>query len=280
MIEYFKNLDIEAYVLFVISILFAYYFYRKGKVKKQIKYNHRRTYSLILFDDNDKPDNLKILWNNKQLSNVFKTEIYFKNTGTTALKSDDFHRPITITLGEQVGVLQTKVFSSSEYTNLDWNSRNEKLSINVGTIERKEYLKVEILYSNPSVSPLNIELAIINGKSGKLTLKDTNSTHISNRSSYIPFQQALESIYKLMISALAMCGVLAMLILRFGTDIRMSILFSIMIVAFVASLNILRIAIKDEGFRKIKWVEQISITDVEKLRNEALNYFNKYPPNG
>ncbi|WP_407557719.1 hypothetical protein [Winogradskyella sp. 4-2091] len=175
--EYFNTLNFDktigliGFVLTFLSLLYAFFESKRNKTKKIIKLNHGQTFSIFKNNPSLKTDELKLVWNNKEVGNLFLLDIYLKNSGNTSLKKEDFLKPIEISFEEDIEILKTKIFSSSEYTQLEWKSNKNGIKIELSRLEKKKLLKAEIIYTNESISPVNIDVAILDGNIETVELK-------------------------------------------------------------------------------------------------------------
>lgn len=176
--EYFSYLDTSKIITLIgvliglIGLIYAYYQNRKNKVERQIKLNRGKTYSFFEKNPSLKTDELSILWNEKQIDNIFLLDIFLKNSGTISLKKEDFLKPISISFNENIEILKAKLYSSSAYSKLYWSYEKDKIHIWVDLIESKKILKIEIIYANEKVSPVDVEVAILDGNNEIIKLDD------------------------------------------------------------------------------------------------------------
>lgn len=183
--EYFNTLNFDkiigltGFVFTFISLLYAFIESKRNKTKKSIKLNRGQTYSIFKNNPSLKTDELKLLWNSKEVGNLFLLNVYLRNNGNISLKKEDFLKPILITFDEDIELLKTKIYSSSEFTQLKWNHSENEIKIDLNLLEKKKLIKVEIIYTNESISPANIDIAILDGNIENVALKaqgrdDTN----------------------------------------------------------------------------------------------------------
>ena len=255
-------------IVSVFSTVLAIYFYLKTRVKKEMKYNHRETFSIIQFPNNTRPNELEILWKKQKLSNVFKTEIYLKNTGTTALKKEDFHKHINISFNKGVELLQAKVFSSTEYSKLNWDAETRSVWIDVDVIESKEYIKIGILYSNENLSSIDLELAIIDGNTGKLKLEDQKPTLQEDSKLNV---KRMSIIAVLVLAGLSLLSIVFMFLALAGIYFYGFILMVFVIGVF----RIYYLKRKFESFKNIKWIEFKSQSHYKKMNAFLSNYLSE-----
>jgi hypothetical protein len=167
--EYFSTLNFDksigfiGFVLTFVSLLYALFETKRNKIKKSIKLNRGQTFSIFKSNPTLQTEELKLVWNNKEVGNLFLLDIYLKNTGNTSLKNEDFLKPVVITFAEDIEILKTKIFSSSEFTNLQWENSKNEITINLSLLEKKKLIKAEIIYTNDSISPVNVDIAILDG---------------------------------------------------------------------------------------------------------------------
>lgn len=175
--EYFNTLNLDKTIGLIgffftfLSLLYALFESKRNKTKKTIKLNRGQTFSIFKNNPSLKTDELKLVWNNKEVGNLFLLDIYLKNSGNTSLKKEDFLKPIEISFEEDIEILKTKIFSSSEHTQLEWKNTKNDIKIELSRLEKKKLLKAEIIYTNESISPANIDIAILDGNIETVSLK-------------------------------------------------------------------------------------------------------------
>jgi len=166
-----NSIELISFVLAFLSLLYAFLESKKNKIKKSIKLNRGQTFSIFKSNSSLQNDELKLIWNNKEVGNIFLLDIYLKNNGNTSLKKEDFLKPIIISFIENVEILKTKIYSTSEYTQLKWNNSKNEIKIDLNLLEKKKLIKAEIIYTNEMISPANIDIAILDGNIETVTLK-------------------------------------------------------------------------------------------------------------
>lgn len=166
-----KTIGLIGFFLTFISLAYAFFESKRNKIKKSIILNRGQTYSIFKNNPSLATDELKLLWNKKEVGNLFLLDIYLKNSGNTSLKKDDFLKPLLITFDEEIELLKTKIYSSSEYTQLEWNHSNNEIKINLNLLEKQKLIKAEIIYTNESISRANIDIAILDGNIENVSLK-------------------------------------------------------------------------------------------------------------
>nr|WP_319571438.1 hypothetical protein [uncultured Draconibacterium sp.] len=171
----------------VFSTVLAIFFYLKTRVKKQIKLNRREAYSLFKKNDSIKIEDIEIYWKKKKIDNIFLFEVFFKNSGTKALKKEDFLENISITFNEEIEILKAKVYSSSQYTKLNWNYEGNKVEVNIDLIEKQNLIRCEITYSSKTISPVDINLKILDGNVEKKKIKKFYSLNADRDEEYSNF---------------------------------------------------------------------------------------------
>ncbi len=179
--EYFNTLNFDksigliGFILTLLSLLYALFESNRNKTKKTIALNYGQTFSIFKSNPTLKTEELKLIWNNKEVGNLFLLDIYLKNSGNTSLKKEDFLNPISITFDKNVEILKTKLFSSSEYTLLEWESTENDIKVEIDRLEKGKLIKAEIIYTNESISPLDVDIAILDGNIETVSLKTTES---------------------------------------------------------------------------------------------------------
>ena len=167
--EYFSNITIDkiiglsSFIITIFSLIYAYRESKKSKVDKKIKLNYSSTFSIFKENSSLETEELKLMWNEKEVGNIFLIEIYLKNYGNTSLVDKDFLKPIIISFNENTELLKTKIFSNSEFTKLKWKPTRNEIQIDVELFEKAKMIKTEIIYTNNKVSPANIDIAILDG---------------------------------------------------------------------------------------------------------------------
>jgi hypothetical protein len=175
--EYLQNINLDkaiaiiGFILTIASLIYAYRQNKKNKIERRIKLSRGQSYSIIKNSPSLETDELKLLWNNKQVGNIYILEIYLKNTGTISLQTKDFLNQIIISFNEKTKILQPKVFSSSEYSKMTWLHTKNELRLDVELLESQKIIKSEIIYTNDKVSPVNIDIAILDGNVERFELK-------------------------------------------------------------------------------------------------------------
>jgi hypothetical protein len=167
-----KTIAILGFILTIASLIYAYRQNKKNKIERRIKLSRGQSYSIIKNSSSFETDELKLLWNNKQVGNIYILEIYLKNNGTISLVKKDFLKQIIISFNEKTKILKPKVFSSSEYSKMTWNHTKNELLLDVELLESKKIIKSEIIYTNDKVSPVNIDIAILDGNVERFELKN------------------------------------------------------------------------------------------------------------
>lgn len=169
MAEYLNNITFDkaigllSLIITIFSIIYAYRQNKKNKVDKRIKLNYGSTFSIFKENSSLETDELKLLWNDKQVGNIFLIEIYLQNYGNTSLVKKDFLKPISVSFNENTELLKTRIFSTSEFTKLNWKSNLNEVEIEVELLEKNSMIKTEIIYTNEQASPANIDIAILDG---------------------------------------------------------------------------------------------------------------------
>lgn len=177
--EYFNTLNFDksigfvGFILTLSSLLYALFESNRNKTKKTITLNYGQTFSIFKNNPSLKTDELKLVWNNKEVGNLFLLEIYLKNSGNTSLKKEDFLKPISITFDKNVEILKTKLFSSSEYTLLKWENSENDIKIEIDRLEKRKLIKAEIIYTNDLISHLDVDIAVLDGNVETVSLKTT-----------------------------------------------------------------------------------------------------------
>ncbi len=245
--EYFNTLNFDktlgliGFILTFLSLLYAFLESKKNKTKKSITLNKGETFSIFKSNPSLKTDELKLLWNKKEIGNLFLLDIYLENSGNTSLKKEDFLKPLLITFNEDIEILKTKLYSSSEYTQLKWNNSKNEIKINLNLLEKKKLLKTEIIYTNESISPANIDIAILDGNIETVSIKTQGRENTDREND--ARQYGLVGYW----IAIYVFGALPFLVLLGGNAIlenygyKLSILTKLMIVAPLAILSLFQI---------------------------------------
>tara|TARA_B110000114_G_C14961772_1_gene344650 strand:- start:56 stop:874 length:819 start_codon:yes stop_codon:yes gene_type:complete len=185
--DYFNDLNFDktigliGFILTALSLIYAFTESRRNKLKKIIKLNRGQTFSVFKNNPSLKTDELKLMWKNKQVGNIFLIEIFLKNYGNISLEKKDFLKPILISFQKDVELLKTQIYSTSEFTKLNWKSNNNEIRIDVDLFEKKKMIKAEIIYTNEMVSPTNIDIAILDGNIENVELKAENTSDNTDR---------------------------------------------------------------------------------------------------
>jgi hypothetical protein len=235
--EFIENLNPDriigliGFILTGLSLIYAFRESKKNKVKKSIILDYGVTCSIFKNNPSLKTEELKLLWNNKEVGNIFQTEIYLKNSGNTSLKNSDFLKPIKISFQQNIELLKTNIYSSSEFTKLKWNKINEEIIIDVDLLEKKKIIRTEIVYSNEMVSPLNIDIAILDGNIETVELKNMTAIDNFNRESDTKFYS--KTVYITYIFKYFFPAIILLALIKKGLDyykIETSILTNILVI--------------------------------------------------
>ena len=185
--EYFNNLDFDrtigllGFVLTIYSVYYAYTQNKKNRIARELKLDRGQTFSIFKDNSAISTPELKLMWNSRQVGNIYLLTFFLKNSGTISLKQEDFLKSITVDFREDIEILKTKVFSTSEYSQLRWTNSKNKIYIDVQLFESKKLIKTEIIYTGDTMSPVNIDVAILDGNIEKFTVdgKGRNNTDIA-----------------------------------------------------------------------------------------------------
>ena len=263
--EYFNTLNFDktiglvGFILTFISLLYAFIESKRNKIKKSVKLIRGQTYSIFKSNPSLKTDELELLWNNMAVGNLFLLDIYLKNSGNTSLKKEDFLKPILITFDKKIELLKTKIYSSSEFTQVEWNNSENEIIIDFNLLEKKKLIKVEIIYTNESISPANIDIAILDGIIENVVLKtqgreDTDRDMDAKLYSLQVYYSRVLVLFFLPLFVLAGVG---MILGSYGyTPSNLTLLMILAPMAILSFYNIFKDYDESMSFRGVKnWVE-------------------------
>lgn len=114
--------------------------------KKKILSISVRTIELV---KNNTIQNLKTIYNDKEINNLFKTEFIFWNNGNTCLKKEDMAEPIHIEFDDESSILSTNLVSFIDKTNKISIKKTKDNKCNVGFdyLKKNQGGKIEIYHT-------------------------------------------------------------------------------------------------------------------------------------
>lgn len=134
----------------VIGIGLTSYWRQRDKDSKHLDYQILSDTPIIT--SRDKPEILKVVFGETEVSNPYITEIRFKNTGKQVIEDGDFLSSFGIMRGN-AKVLDANVVGESEeglfeYVSVPIDPKNEPVKINPNTLNRGDWFTVQVIYES------------------------------------------------------------------------------------------------------------------------------------
>jgi len=157
--QYF-SISLSLIGLFLASLgIFISRKHRKVKIFGLNKWENDEVISLPLKDKDD----IKILYKDKKIDNLYELKITLKNYGTEVLNEKNFDTLPYITFNEKVQILNVSVSSKEEYIKPKFEIINNEVIVRFNFIEPKDTISIKILYSSNSVCGGQIKGKVIGG---------------------------------------------------------------------------------------------------------------------
>lgn len=158
------NINIE-FILAVIGIFLALLGLRHKRTKETKKLEITQADNDLLVKVPDKyKGNIKVLYNDELMTDLYELTIYLKNNGTDVLKAEDFHKNCSIKFGKDVKVKLAELKTNDEFTKAFINSGEQFIEIEIALLEQGKYLKADILYESALKVDVKFESNIIGGE--------------------------------------------------------------------------------------------------------------------
>lgn len=165
MIDLFLNnfVTIISLTLGLISIVYTWHIRKKDKTKKRISLDDGKSYSVFEYVPTLDTGELELRWNGEAIGNLFVTDMFIKNSGNIALTKKDFMKDLEFSFEKKVEILRVKLFSSSNFTELKWQSKKKSIKLDINRLEKDTYIFVEAIYTAEKTSSLEVDVKIQDG---------------------------------------------------------------------------------------------------------------------
>ena len=135
----------------VIGILLAIVFYIKSQ--KRISLSGSSVTQIFIHDEQTRLDNLKVIYNGKEIRSLYVTKYTIVNTGNEVIKYEaiDSKNPLEIHSEKKAGVLFAKViWQTSDHIalNVETDIDNQIIRIRFGRFEKKDKVIIYIYHEN------------------------------------------------------------------------------------------------------------------------------------
>ncbi len=172
MIEYLKglfgpvqtNINVE-FILGIVGIVLGLLSLRPSRTKDKKRIEIKQADNDLLVKVPERyQKNIKVLFNNEVMTDLYELTIFLKNSGTDVLKSEDFHKMCSIKFGKDVKVKLAELRTNDEFTKASINSGEQFVEIDVALLEQNIYLKADILYESSLKVDVKFESNIVGGE--------------------------------------------------------------------------------------------------------------------
>lgn len=156
------------------------------------RYKTRKEFSLLSWDNENllkkqdlKVDNLRLLFNDKEVDQVNVIRLYFQNEGNSVVRKEDIHTDnFKISLDNPIEILSINFYSTNTHNKIDWlQASDTEILFSVDFIEPDDIIKIEIQYSNADKVGGKIIGKVIGGNAFERKFEDNSFKYQSYSSS-------------------------------------------------------------------------------------------------
>lgn len=245
-------IGITGVILGILGIVFAFIFYFKGKKKKKLVYTSEST--VLVSEKLSNYEDLKILYNNKEIKSLCSTTIKIKNMGNDIIEPHDLipSMPITINTSDKFlfqDVSKYEFTSSNSKNRILLNKMNDsQISVNFDFINPKDEITITLLHTGDISIDGDLKQGEVKNytKMKYETTKDTeNSEHFTNINSLSSLFDKTISMFGIMLFVLIVTFIIMKFFLIGGnSDENMETILSILIISSFPLLISLMLMIK------------------------------------
>jgi hypothetical protein len=159
-----------AVVLFIVGTGITLYLRQRDKDSKHLDYQILSDTPIVI-SRRKRPEILKVVFGNTEVSNPYITEVRFKNTGKQVIQADDFLAQIAIQRRNakvlDVNVVEESAKNLVEYAELTIDPADDEIPVHVKplTLNRGDWFTIQVIYDSSVTADERVSVTCrINGE--------------------------------------------------------------------------------------------------------------------